>query len=541
MATLAEMAPPPLQDLSLPELQRQRWLHPDQYIQEDFRAVYIEGQVIVGSPTDAEGIFSKAVKRNSVAVAGVELGDEGKGRVVDNKLGALLDIPGVEMAYVIRSQGGNNAGHSVEKGDQKLALHQVPSGVMYDEAVGIMDKGMVIHPEDLRSEIELAEEVVGDTRGKLILSGDAILVTDLERAEEKFNRKVQDKAGGGTGRGISPAYAHFTDRLGNKINDLLAENWREILGKRYDHYIKKFEAEEMSLANTTVPDFKASKSAKAEVVRSVGTREEFLDRLEYTRSWLIERDMVVQNTYLIHQEAYEDLSKGVIFEMAQAAGLDLYNGTRPDVTSSNTVLHGIANGTGFWMPDMIDEKIGVIKATFTSSVGARHMPTEIPLNKSIRGPKDLGPDASADEQFGAFTREFAQEFGTTTGRPRDILWLDIPFLNYNIQMSGVDVLAATHLDVARKDLKIKICTHYTDLQGKFVPYQPGLEHQQGVVPQYVEVYGWDAEDVRKAKSFDDLPENAKKFLAFVQRRTGVPIVIATTGPDRENYLELNNQ
>jgi len=540
MATLAKMAPSSLQDLSLPKLRIYRWLHPDQFIQEDFHAVFVDEQVIVGSPTDAERIFSNVVKRNSVAVAGVELGDEGKGRIVDNKLGALLDISGVEMAYVIRSQGGNNAGHSVEKGGQKLALHQVPSGVMYDEAVGIMDKGMVIHPEDLRSEIELAEEVVGDTRGKLILSGDAILVTDLERAEEVFNRKVQDKAAGGTGRGISPAYAHFTDRLENKINDLLADNWREVLGKRYDHYVKKFEAEELSLADTAVPDFMASKKKKAEVVRPVGTKEEFLDRLQNTRTWLIERDMV-QNTFLIHQEAYEDLSKGVIFEMAQAAGLDLYNGTRPDVTSSNTVLHGIANGTGFWMPHMIDEKIGVFKATYTSSVGARQMPTEIPLDKSVRGPKDLDLNATTDEQFGAFTREFAHEFGTTTGRPRDILWLDIPFLNYNIQMSGVDVLAATHLDVARKDLKIKICTHYTDFEGNFVPYQPGLEHQQRVVPQYVEVDGWDAEDVRQAKSFDDLPENAKKFLAFVQRRTGVPIVIATTGPDRKNYLELSNQ
>lgn len=534
------MAPYALRDMSLPELQRHRWLHPDQYIEEDFRTVFLEGQIIVGSPSDAQRIFNHAIRRNTIAVAGVELGDEGKGRIVDNKLGVLLDIPGVEMAYVIRSQGGNNAGHSVEKGDKKLALHQVPSGVMYDEAIGIMDKGMVIHPEDLRSEIELAEEVIGDTRGKLVLSGDAILVTDLERAEEIFNRKAQDKAGGGTGRGISPAYAHFTDRLGNKINDLLAENWREVLGRRYDHYVKKFEAEGLSLADTAVPDFMASKKAKTEIVRSVGTREEFLDRLESTRTWLIERDMV-QSTFLIHQEAYEDLSKGVIFEMAQAAGLDLYNGTRPDVTSSNTVLHGIANGTGFWMPDMIDEKIGVIKATYTSSVGARQMPTEIPLDKTVRGPKDLGPNATTDEQFGAFTREFAHEFGTTTGRPRDILWMDIPFLNYNIQVSGVNVLAATHLDVARNDLKIKICTHYTDLQGKFVPYQPGLEHQHGVVPQYVEADGWDAEDVRNAKSFDELPENAKKFLAFIQRRTGVPIVIATTGPDRENYLELNNQ
>ena len=105
-------------------------------------------------------------------------------------------------------------------------------------------------------------------------------------------------------------------------------------------------------------------------------------------------------------------------------------------------------------------------------------------------------------------------------------------------MSGVESLAATHLDIARSDMKIKICTHYADLQGNVVPYQPGLEYQQGVVPAYVELDGWDSQDVRNATSFDDLPENAQKFLAFIQRRTGVPIVIATTGPDRKNYLDF---
>ncbi|KKT73298.1 MAG: Adenylosuccinate synthetase [Microgenomates group bacterium GW2011_GWA2_44_7] len=490
------------------------------------------------TPKALRGRSSKRfVRANTIAVCGVALGDEGKGRIVDNKLGALLEIPGVTMAYVIRCQGGNNAGHTVEKSGKKLALHQVPSGVMYDKAVGIMDRGMVIHPEDLQTEVAYVEEAVGDTRGKLILSQDAILTTDLERAEEILNRKRQHQSGGGTGRGISPAYAHFTDRLGNKVSDILEDNWREEFGKKYDNYVTLFQAFDMSLAQTSVPDFRAIKQKKAEIARTVGSKQEFLDRLESARTWLIKRD-IVQNTFLIHASAYKDLSKGIIFEMAQAMGLHLWNGTRPDVTSSDTSLYGIQSGTGFWKAENISERLGVFKITYTSSVGAREMPTMIPLAKSVRGPADLVPDATNDEKFAAFVRQEAHEFGTTTGRPRDILWLDIPFLTYNIHMSGVESLAATHLDIARSDMKIKICTHYADLQGNVVPYQPGLEYQQGVVPAYVELDGWDSQDVRNATSFDDLPENAQKFLAFIQRRTGVPIVIATTGPDRKNYLDF---
>lgn len=389
---------------------------------------------------------------------------------------------------------------------------------MHPEAIGIMDTGMSINPDDLMAEVKYVENLVGDTRGKLLVSENAILNTDLDRAEEQLNRLKQGKSAGGTGRGISPSYAHHYDRLGLHIYDLVNENWRETLGSQYDRYLRELELYGLDLPNISVPDLAEIKRTGSSQTRLVGTKEEFLDRLETARTWLIDRKMV-QNTYIIHKDLYQNDSQAVVIEMAQAVGLDPWTGTRPDVTSSTTSLYGLPQGTSFWEPKDIAERIGVFKLTYTSSVGARRMPTH------------------ANNSWAEETRNEAHEFGTTTGRPRDILYLDLDFLRYNIKVSAVEVLAGTHLDIAREDVPIRVATHYTK-NGQRVPYQPGLQYQEDVEVHYMELPGWDGKACSQARSFEELPYRAQQYLSFIQLVTGYPIVTVTNGPERQAMIEL---
>lgn len=244
---------------------------------------------------------------------------------------------------------------------------------------------------------------------------------------------------------------------------------------------------------------------------------------------------MVRETWTIHEETLTDLNRGVVFEGAQAVGLHPWLGTYPDVTASNTTAYGITEGTmGFWSLDQTQKRMAVIKHN-PSSVGARHMPTHIDLPRTTN---DLPPDATPDQMYGAWVRDVANERGTTTGRWRDINKLDLAFLTFNLRVGGVNSLGITHLDVAREDQPIKVATHYVDAQGREVGYRPDLRYLSTVQAQYIELPGWDGEAAQKAKSFDELPENAKKYLAFIQARTGIPIVAATTGPKRDNFLEF---
>ena len=477
--------------------QQERFLHPEKEIATDHRTIYKKNHIVVGWPKGKKKIFQSLARPHTGCIVGVALGDEGKGRIIDNKIEELLHTKGITGVTVARFQGGNNSGHTVEAKGIHLALHQIPCGVMYKRATGIMDRGMTINPVDLVDEIRLVEEVAGSLRGRLFLSQDAILNSDLDRAEELLNRMRQGKAGGGTGRGIGPSYAHHYDRLGFHIYDLVGEEWKKLLGDQYDRYAKEFLLYGLKLSDVLVPDFLQTKQLKKECKRTIGSKEEFVERIARARKELLQRN-IVTNTFLIHKRIVEKKSEAVLFEGAQALGLHPWLGTLPDITASDTSTYGIQTGTGFWKMAEIEERIGIFKIPYTSSVGARHMPTQ------------------ADDAWAHRVREEAHEYGTTTGRPRDILFPDLPMLTYNIRMSGVEILIGTHLDISWEDLSIKVCTHYTDKKGTVVPYQPGLMYLTNVIPQYVTLLGWDGALVRKAKSFKQLPENAKKFLAFLQ-------------------------
>lgn len=521
--------------IALPLVQEQRFLNPDLGIEEDFRRIYTLNNYHVGLSENHEGIYSDTARKNTLAVVGIALGDEGKGRIVDNSIETLLANPTIEYVYVIRFQGGSNAGHTVEDDTGiKLALHQVPSSVMYPQALGIMDRGMAIHVEDLQTEVSYVEDATRSLKGRLFLATDAIHITDLERAEEALNNELTEQSKGGTGRGIAPAYAHNLDRRGKKIADLLDASWEEIFSKKYDDYEKVFTTHGKQLSDVLVPDFRKTVRTGKSRTRTVGDKEQFLKRLAKARSWLLKRDMA-QNTFLLHRDVFLDPAAGVVFEGSQAAGLDPWLGTRPDTTSSNTRVSGIEEGTGFWKRRNVDQAVGIMKVPYTSSVGARRMPTHIDLPRDLR---DLPADATTDQRWAATVREDAGEYGTTTGRPRDINFLDLAFISFNARAADIDMIAVTHLDIAREEDTIKICTHYTDKDGNLVPYQSGLQYQKDVVPQYVEVPGWDGEACQNATTLAELPENAVKFLAFLQARIGYPIVAATTGPRRSNFIEF---
>lgn len=515
----------------LPSLQKKRFIDPSAQIKPDYQKIYVKKQYSLGWPKNTPYIFERLARKNTTAIVGIVLGDEGKGRLVDNKIAEYLKKPSIKGIHVIRFQGGNNAGHTIEKDGIKLALHLIPSGVLYKKAVGIMDRGVVVHVEDLQTEVTYVEEAVGSLQDKLLLADDAILATDLERAEEVFNRVATGDAKGGTGRGIGPSYAHHYDRLGLKIYDLLSKDFEKILSKHYDRYQRLFRSFAMDLATTEVPDFAKTHTSKKASSRTIGTKSIFLKRLTQARTWLIKRKMVI-NMYQYHEKLAQDTTQAILFEGAQAAGLDSWTGTRPDVTGSNTTTFGIREGTGFWRPYDIEERIGVIKIPYSSSVGSRTMPTHIHI------PTDTQSKLSPDQKWAVWIRETAHEFGTTTGRPRDINFLDLPLLCYNMRMSGIEMLMATHVDVAEENQEIKVCTHYIDTNGNHVPYQPGVRYLTNVIPQYITLPGWDGKKAQKAKTKQALPEKLLQFLAFLQLRTGYPIVAVTAGAKRDAYIRL---
>lgn len=547
------------------------FLDPAYCLNQDLHEVYKLNHLEIGWPDGARRLFDDMTRNHTAVFTGIQFGDESKGKFVDQKTGEILKIPGVQMVYVIRFNGGSNAGHTIETDKFRLAVHQIPSGILFPQAVGIMDRGMAIHPSDLQIEIEDIEAKVGDIRGKLYLSEEAILCTDLERAEEVLNRTLSGgKSKGGTSTGIGPGYAHHYDKLILQIRDLFNEkddnnvSWRDKMQKKYQMRKQYFAAFGIDLAEVEVPDLRETRKAGQRVMRKVGTEQEFLDRMEATRTWFLERDRAVtddkkmiRNTYLVHRNIYKDLSTGVIGEFGQGVGLHPWIGRLPDVTSSDTTLYGTIPGTAFWKPEDFSIRAGVMKLTWYSTVPDHAMACQVPYPADLPDvlPKDENGinkwknyiDQNKDKLTASQLRMlwitmYTRNWGTTTGRLRGAHILDLEAIRYNARMSGIEAIAGSHLDVARVDEKgkpedIVVCTHYTR-NGEVVPYQPGLIYQKGIIPHFEHLPGWDGQEVQKATCYDELPLATKQFLTFVQRRTGYPIIAASTGPKRNQMLEF---
>jgi adenylosuccinate synthase len=416
----------------------------------------------------------------AVVIIGAQWGDEGKGKATD-LLGSRID-------YVVKFNGGNNAGHTVVIGDEKYALHLLPSGILTDGVVPVIANGVVIDIEVLFEELD-ALSARGVDVSKLVISANAHVITQYHRTLDKVTERfLGSRQIGTTGRGIGPSYADKINRVGIRIQDLFDEN---ILRQKVEGALHQKNHLLVKIYNR----------------RAISVDEVVSDLLSYADRL---RPMVVDTGLLLNQAL--DAGKTVLFEGGQATMLDVDHGTYPFVTSSNSTAGGASTGSGIG-PGRIERVIGIVKA-YTTRVGAGPFPTE--LN-----------DAS-----GEWLRARGFEFGTTTGRPRRTGWYDAPVARYAARINGVTDFVMTKLDVLTGLAEIPVCVAY-DVDGIRVDEVPVSQSDfHHAVPVYENFPGW-TEDISGARSFEDLPAAAQDYVLAVEAMSGSRISAIGVGPERD--------
>jgi len=414
---------------------------------------------------------------------GLQWGDEGKGKIVD----ALS--PGYDV--IARFQGGPNAGHSLEFNNVKHVLHLIPSGIFHADKLNIIGNGVVIDPAVFKKEIEELGPPVSELTKRLIISNKANLILPshriLDAAYEmsKGNSKI-----GSTLKGIGPAYTDKTSRNGLRVGEIFGEDFRQ----KYNEHLKNH--------LTILKNYDFSFELK-----------------EYEKNWfegieMLKEFSVTNTEYLVNELAAK--GKRVLAEGAQGTMLDIDFGSYPFVTSSNTVSAGACTGLGV-SPKLIGNIFGIFKA-YCTRVGCGPFPTEL------------------IDETGESLRNLGHEFGSTTGRPRRCGWLDIPAMKYSIMVNGITSLFMTKADVMSGFKTIKICTAYK-IDGKICHELP-FSNDAIIEPVYTELQGWN-EDITGIRSFNELPGALKKYIDFVENRTGVPVTMVSVGPDRKETIFRN--
>lgn len=416
----------------------------------------------------------------AIVIIGAQWGDEGKGKATD----LLSD----RIDYVVKFNGGNNAGHTVVIGDQKYALHLLPSGILTDGVIPVIANGVVVDIEVLFDELT-ALTARGVDVSKLLVSANAHVITQYHRTLDKVTERFLGKRQiGTTGRGIGPAYADKINRVGIRIQDLFDEN---ILRQKVEGALHQKNHLLVKIYNR----------------RAIAVDEVVADLLSYAERL---RPMVA-DTGLILNEAL-DAGKTIVFEGGQATMLDVDHGTYPFVTSSNSTSGGAATGSGV-APNRIDRVIGIVKA-YTTRVGAGPFPTEL------------------EDESGEWLRSRGFEFGTTTGRPRRTGWYDAPIARYSARVNGVTDFVLTKLDVLTGLDVIPVCVAY-EVDGQRVEEVPVSQSDfHHAVPIYREFPGW-TEDITGVRNFEDLPKNAQDYVLALEAMSGSRISAIGVGPDRE--------
>jgi len=416
----------------------------------------------------------------AIVIIGAQWGDEGKGKATD-LLGSRID-------YVVKFNGGNNAGHTVVIGNQKYALHLLPSGILSDGVIPVISNGVVIDIEVLFHEIE-ALVARGVDVSRLRVSANAHVITHYHRTLDKVTERFLGKKQiGTTGRGIGPAYADKINRVGIRIQDLFDEN---ILRQKVEAAL----------------DQKNHLLVKVYNRRAILADEIVENLLSYTDRL---RPMVA-DTGLELNRALDD-GKIVLFEGGQATMLDVDHGTYPFVTSSNSTAGGASTGSGIG-PGRITRVIGIVKA-YTTRVGAGPFPTEL------------------FDESGEFLRSRGFEFGTTTGRPRRTGWYDAPIARYSARINGVTDFVMTKLDVLTGLTTIPVCVAY-EIDGKRVEEVPVSQSDfHHAVPIYEEFPGWE-EDITGVREFADLPAAAQSYVLAIEKISGSRISAIGVGPGRD--------
>lgn len=405
----------------------------------------------------------------TLSIVGLQWGDEGKGKITDT-LATRFD-------YVVRYQGGNNAGHTLYVKGKKVVLHLLPSGVIHDHTINVLGNGMVINLEALQQEFN-------DIQPKhLLISNRAHLVFPFHAWLDKQNESNAKDKIGTTLKGIGPTYQSKTARLGIRVGSLLHINtFKEELKAFARQYDVPFDSE--AYINALLP---------------------FIQKIQ---------PLIVDTSYLLYNAIQQ--GKRVLFEGAQGVMLDLDHGTYPYVTSSHPTPASIPVDVGI-PASFIKESMGIVKA-YTTRVGEGPFPTEI-----------IGPLAER-------IREVGKEYGATTGRPRRIGYLDITSLKHAIRVSGATALTMTLLDVLSGVDTLKIATSYT-LGGKTIDTVPShIEALKQVQPVYQSFKGW-KEDISKVRKVKDLPKEALTYLSFVEQSLQVPIRYISVGPNRSQLIK----
>lgn len=417
-------------------------------------------------------------------VVGLQYGDEGKGKITD--------VLSAKSDYVVRFQGGDNAGHTVYVGDEKFVLHLLPSGVLQCKGKCVIANGVVVNPKAFMNEIAQIEEkglptdhVFISRRAHVIMPYHILL--DTYREEEEGGTQI-----GTTKKGIGPCYEDKIARVGIRMVDLLNP---DVLAEK----IKK----NLKVKNSLFEKYYEKSGLEFEEIY-----QEFLEIGEKLKHRIV--DTEVELNQAIHD------GKNILFEGAQALMLDIDFGTYPYVTSSSPSTGGVCAGAGV-PPTSLQNLIGVAKA-YTTRVGNGPFPTEL------------------NDDLGEKIRKIGHEFGATTGRPRRTGWLDLVSLKHATMINGINNLVITKLDVLSGISSLKIATKYKTEDGKIIDYfTSSTTKLYNYEPIYEELEGWQ-EDISHARSYEELPENAKKYIEFIENYLGINVYLVSVGPERSQNI-----
>jgi adenylosuccinate synthase len=421
----------------------------------------------------------------AIVLVGAQWGDEGKGKATD--------LLGDRVDFVVRYQGGNNAGHTVVIGEESYALHLLPSGVLSPRVTPVIGNGVVIDPEVLLAEIDgLAERGVFCDR--LLISADAHLIMPHHRALDRVTERYLGSARiGTTGRGIGPAYADKVARTGIRVQDLFDPG---ILRQKLDLVLRE--------KNQVLAKVYNRRGIDADAVAA-----EYVGYGEKLRRYVADTSAALNRAL--------DENKPVLLEGAQATLLDVDHGTYPFVTSSSPTAGGACAGSGIG-PTRITTVVGVVKA-YTTRVGAGPFPTEL-----------------AGDQ-GEWLRKAGGEYGVTTGRPRRCGWFDAVIARYAARVNGVTDFFVTKLDVLSGLEQVPVCVAY-DVAGSRHTEMPMTQTEfHHAVPVYEFFDGW-WEDLSEVREFGELPRNAREYVRALEAMIGAPVAAVGTGPRRDQTLQL---
>lgn len=415
---------------------------------------------------------------------GLQWGDEGKGKLVD------FITPNYDI--IARFQGGANAGHTLIFNGEKHVLHLIPSGIFRDNCINIIGSGVVIDPIALVEEIKLLESHGINVVSKLIISKKAHLILPTHRLLDKVSELDKgDKKIGSTLKGIGPTYMDKTGRNGIRMGDITVDLRDKYNVLKEKHFLI------MERHKITLQELDLYSQIEKE-------EELWFEAIEYLK--VVD---IIDSEYFINKSLKE--RKTVLAEGAQGSLLDVDYGTYPFVTSSNTTISGVISGLGV-SPHSIGSVTGIFKA-YTTRVGSGPFPTEL------------------DNEIGEKMRQIGSEFGATTGRSRRCGWLDLPALKYSCMINGVTELNIMKLDVLSHFETIKVCVGYNYKGEVYKDTIPFDLSDENIEPIYKELKGWNV-DITNCKTYEELPQEAKDYIAFILTEVNVPITRISVGPDR---------